>query len=84
MFGSINHPVKCRSCQGPTPIAADFVLQNENYRGRLQIVGEPFTDEYYGIAVQKGNSAVLDRISAGLQAVLNSGRNVELEEKWLR
>lgn len=67
-----------------TPIAADFVLQNENYRGRLQIVGEPFTDEYYGIAVQKGNSAVLDRINAGLQAVLDSGRNVELEEKWLR
>ncbi len=67
-----------------TPIAADFVLQNENYRGRLQIVGEPFTDEYYGIAVRKGNSAVLDRINAGLQAVLDSGRNTELEEKWLR
>ena len=67
-----------------TPIAADFVLQNENYRGRLQIVGKPFTDEYYGIAVRKGNSAVLDRINAGLQAVLDSGRNIELEEKWLR
>ena len=67
-----------------TPIAADFVLQNENYRGRLQIVGEPFTDEYYGIAVRKGNSAILDRINAGLQAVLDSGRNIELEEKWLR
>ncbi|TVR35239.1 MAG: basic amino acid ABC transporter substrate-binding protein [Spirochaetaceae bacterium] len=67
-----------------TPIAADFVLQNENYRGRLQIVGEPFTEEYYGIAVRKGNSAVLDRINAGLQAVIDSGRIAELEEKWLR
>ena len=67
-----------------TPIAADFVLQNENYRGRLKIVGEPFTEEYYGIAVRKGNSAVLDRINAGLQAVIDSGRIAELEEKWLR
>ncbi len=67
-----------------TPIAADFVLQNENYRGRLQIVGEPFTEEFYGIAVRKGNSAVLDRINAGLQAVIDSGRITELEEKWLR
>ncbi len=67
-----------------TPIAADFVLQNENYRGRLQIVGEPFTEEFYGIAVRKGNSAVLDRINAGLQAVIDSGRIAELEEKWLR
>ena len=67
-----------------TPIAADFVLQNENYRGRLKIVGEPFTEEYYGIAVRKGNSAVLDRINAGLQTVIDSGRIAELEEKWLR
>ena len=67
-----------------TPIAADFVLQNENYRGRLQIVGVPFTDEFYGIAVRKGNRAVLDRINAGLKVVLDSGANTQLEDKWLR
>ncbi|TVQ38102.1 MAG: basic amino acid ABC transporter substrate-binding protein [Spirochaetaceae bacterium] len=67
-----------------TPIAADYVLQNENYRDRLQIVGEPFTEEFYGVAVRKGNTEVLERINAGLQAVLDSGRIAELEEKWLR
>ena len=67
-----------------TPIAADFVLQNENYRGRLKIVGEPFTQEYYGIAVQRGNSALLDRINAALQTLLDSGRVAALEDQWLR
>lgn len=64
-----------------TPIAADFALQNENYRAVLKIVGEPFTDEFYGVAVRKGNSEVLDLINAGLEVVLNDGTAEELEAK---
>ncbi|TVR71084.1 MAG: basic amino acid ABC transporter substrate-binding protein [Spirochaetaceae bacterium] len=67
-----------------TPIAADFALQNENYSAVLKIVGEPFTDEFYGVAVRKGNSEVLDLINAGLEVVLNDGTAEELEIKWLR
>jgi polar amino acid transport system substrate-binding protein len=67
-----------------TPIAANFVLQNDAYKGKLKIVGEPFTDEYYGIAVKKGNTEVLDLINKGLKAVLDAGINEELQDKWLR
>ncbi|TVR58726.1 MAG: basic amino acid ABC transporter substrate-binding protein [Spirochaetaceae bacterium] len=67
-----------------TPIAADFVLQNENYSARLKIVGEPFTEEFYGVAVRKGNAAVLDRVNDGLQKIIDSGRMEELKDKWLR
>jgi len=67
-----------------TPIAADFALQNDNYKTILKIVGEPFTDEFYGVAVRKGNSDVLDLINAGLDVVLNDGTVEELEAKWLR
>lgn len=67
-----------------TPIAADFVLQNENYSGTLKIVGEPFTEEFYGIAVRDGNSEVLEMINAGLEVVLNDGTFEELQDKWLR
>ena len=67
-----------------TPIAADFALQNENYSAVLKIVGVPFTDEYYGVAVRKGNSEVLDLINAGLEVVLNDGTVEELQNKWLR
>lgn len=67
-----------------TPIAADFALQNDTYKAILKIVGEPFTDEFYGVAVRKGNSEVLDLINAGLNVVLNDGTVEELEAKWLR
>jgi polar amino acid transport system substrate-binding protein len=67
-----------------TPIAADYVLQNDNYRDRLMIVGEPFTEEYYGVAVEKGNDEVLALINEGLEAVIESGEIEELKDKWLR
>jgi polar amino acid transport system substrate-binding protein len=54
-----------------TPVAAQYALQNDEYKGKLKIVGQPFTDEYYGVAVKKGNKKVLDTINKGLQKVLN-------------
>tara|TARA_B100000614_G_scaffold257387_1_gene277577 strand:+ start:983 stop:1744 length:762 start_codon:yes stop_codon:yes gene_type:complete len=67
-----------------TPIAADYALQNENYSSVLQIVGDSFTDEYYGVAVRKGNDEVLGMINDGLEVVLNDGTVEELKDKWLR
>jgi polar amino acid transport system substrate-binding protein len=67
-----------------TPIAANFALQNENYKEKLQIVGEPFTEELYGIAVQKGDQELLDKINTGLAAVQKAGTDEKLEKKWLR
>ena len=67
-----------------TPIAADFALQNESYKGQLKIVGEPFTNEYYGVAVKKGNDEVLEKINEGLKKVLDAGKDEELKDKWLR
>ena len=67
-----------------TPVAADFALQNETYKGKLKIVGEPFTDEYYGVAVQKGNQEVLDAINRGIDKVVGTGTYERIEKKWLR
>ena len=67
-----------------TPVAADFALQNDSYKGKLKIVGEPFTEEYYGICVQKGNTEVLDAINAGLDKVLGTSTYENIEKKWLR
>jgi polar amino acid transport system substrate-binding protein len=67
-----------------TPVAADYVLQNENYKGKLKIVGKPFTDEYYGVAVKKGNSEILDKINKGMEAVLDAGEDEAIKDKWLR
>lgn len=67
-----------------TPIAASYVLQNPNYTGKLKIVGEPFTEEYYGIAVKKGNTRVVDLLNAGIEKVLGTEKYKEIEQKWLR
>lgn len=67
-----------------TPIAANYALQNEQYSDSLEIVGEPFTEEVYGIAVKEGNDEVLAMINEGLAAAKESGYIEELETKWLR
>jgi polar amino acid transport system substrate-binding protein len=58
-----------------------------NYIGihtpKLKAVGQPFTDEKYGIAVKKGATEVLIRINKGLKIVLDRGIIKELEQKWL-
>jgi polar amino acid transport system substrate-binding protein len=67
-----------------TPVAAQYALQTAEYKGKLKIVGEPFTQEYYGVAVKKGNAKVLNLINAGLKKVLDAGDNKAIEAKWLR
>lgn len=67
-----------------SPIAANYVLQNEKYKAALKIVGTPFTDEYYGIAVKKGNTELLDLINKGLDAIMKDGTMDKLKAKWLQ
>ena len=67
-----------------TPVAANYALQREEYKAKFKIVGEPFTDEYYGVVVQKGNQKLLDLINKGIKAVQAKGIDKQLEKKWLR
>ena len=67
-----------------TPVAAQYALQNDQYKSKLKIVGQPFTEEYYGVAVKKGNAKVLDVINAGLKKVLDAGANKAIQDKWLK
>lgn len=67
-----------------TPIAANYVLQNLAYKGRLKIAGQPFTQELYGVAVKKGNRRVLEQINEGLKKVLESPEYEQLKTKWLQ
>jgi polar amino acid transport system substrate-binding protein len=67
-----------------TPVAAQYALQNDSYKGKLKIVGQAFTEEYYGVAVKKGNTKVLALINAGLKKVMDAGENKAIEDKWLK
>ncbi len=39
-----------------TPVAADFALNSPQFKGKLKIVGQPFTDESYGADGKEGRS----------------------------
>jgi polar amino acid transport system substrate-binding protein len=67
-----------------SPIAANYVLQNEKYKAKLQIVGKPFTEEFYGIAVKKGNQKIVDLINKGLAVIIKDGTLDKLKKKWLQ
>jgi len=65
------------------PIAADFALQNPKFKDKLKIVGEPFTDEWLGIAVRKGDTKTLTLINDGLAKIKANGKLEEIAKKWL-
>ena len=67
-----------------TPIAANYALQKDAYKGKFKIAGVPFTKESYGIVVKKGNKMLLDLINKGIDAVQAKGIDKELEKKWLK
>lgn len=66
------------------PVAKLYALKNDKYKDALKIASIiPADDEFYGIAVQKGNKETLDLINKGLEAVQKKGLDKELLKKWL-
>lgn len=66
-----------------SPIAADFALQNDKFKGNLMIVGVPFTDEWLGLAVKKGDAATLKLLNDGLAKIKADGTLDAISKKWL-
>ena len=66
-----------------TPVAADYVLTSETFKGKLKIVGEPFTDEYYGLVVRKGETELVTLFNEGLKKVQASGDYDKFYQKWI-
>lgn len=52
-------------------ILAGFAAQ-EQYAGKLKLVGEPFTEERYGIGTQKG-SELCEQVNAAIEAIIADG-----------
>jgi len=67
-----------------TPVAADFALTSDQFRGKLKIVGDPMTEEYYGVVVRKGEMQdFLAAFNEGLKRVQDSGVYAEIYDKWI-
>ncbi|WP_082472170.1 glutamate ABC transporter substrate-binding protein [Paenibacillus bovis] len=70
--------------QGEALTTDDAILygmaaQDPNY----EVVGKPFTDEPYGIAVKKGQTGLVAAINKGLTDMKADGSYDELYKKWI-
>jgi ABC-type amino acid transport substrate-binding protein len=50
--------------------------------GSAKFVGEVLSTEYYGIAVKKGNTEILDKINFGLRQAKSNGFYSQIHLKW--
>jgi polar amino acid transport system substrate-binding protein len=67
-----------------TPVAADYALASDQFKGKLKIVGEPFTDEYYGVCVRKGKMQdFLAKFSEGLKKIQADGTYDKIYAQWI-
>ena len=62
------------------PVAAEIVRANPELN--LKLAGDPFTDEYYGIAVRKDRPEVLAAINTGLAMIYADGTYSDIYEEW--
>lgn len=65
------------------PVAADYALNQYKDTLKIAAILETGAVEFYGIAVNKGNKETLDLINKGIAAVIASGKEKELQQKWI-
>jgi len=61
------------------PVGAILIKGNSG----LKIVGDPFTSEYYGIAIKKGETALQKELDKVINNLESSGEMQTLKDKWL-
>jgi polar amino acid transport system substrate-binding protein len=62
------------------PVLGDYLKANPDLNGK--IVGEPFTDELFGIAVNKGKPEVLAALNDALATIKGNGVYDQIYAKW--
>ena len=53
-------------------ILAGFAAE-EQYRGKLRVVGKGFSDERYGVGIKKGDTAMVKKVNAALKQYIDDG-----------
>lgn len=60
------------------PAGVGLTTENSN----LKVVGEPFTQEFYGMVVLKKNEAMLTKVNEALAGLKRSGEVTTIRNKW--
>jgi hypothetical protein len=59
------------------------IIEESGYRN-VRVVSPPVLPSYYCIAVQKGDSELLDILNRGIDALKTDGSIEEINERWLK
>ncbi|MGI9950735.1 basic amino acid ABC transporter substrate-binding protein [Moorellaceae bacterium AZ2] len=63
------------------PVSAYFIQQGNN-KEKVKIVGDLANSEFYGIAIPKGKTDLLEKINDGLKKLKESGKFAEIYRRW--
>jgi glutamate transport system substrate-binding protein len=53
-------------------ILAGYAAQDQ-YKGKLKVVGKPFSEERYGVGIKKGDTATCEKINAAITKMVDDG-----------
>ncbi len=53
-------------------ILAGYAAQDQ-YKGKLKVVGKPFTTERYGVGLKKGDTALCEKVNTAIGKMVSSG-----------
>jgi len=67
-------------------VASNYIMENKDYQEKLKIafvLNTPESEEFYGVAVRKGDKATLELINKGIEEVKAKGLDKEIHNKWI-
>lgn len=65
-----------------SPVAQFYANKNANFNDKFKIAYITPEAEYYGITLNKKNTALQERLNKGIKAVQEKGIEKELQDKW--
>ena len=64
-------------------ILAGFAAE-EQYKGKLKVIGKGFSDELYGVGLKKGDTAMVEKVNAALKQYIDDGSWKSVAEQTVR
>ncbi|MFC7644122.1 transporter substrate-binding domain-containing protein [Streptosporangium lutulentum] len=61
---------------------AGFATQAAASGGSFKVLGDPFTDEKYGVGLKKGDTKTCEAVNAAITKMYQDGTAKQLLDKW--
>ncbi|WP_404382106.1 glutamate ABC transporter substrate-binding protein [Knoellia locipacati] len=77
-FGTYSECVAALVSKGVDALTTDNTIlagyaSQEQYKGKLKVVGKTFSEERYGVGIKKGDTALCEKINTALTKMVESG-----------